>query len=239
VLKLLEQSQKEIANLAQLLDEGERGAMGTPQRWTTKDHLAHLSEWNRRMASSLSGVDEAFFPDDGNINEENAAIYAKYQAWSWDQVLELAQSALKGLVDHTQQMSEEDLASITRLSWQGQRPIWRLILGNGYTHTLLHLGYIYKDRQDRDEALRLAEESSQSLLELDVSPNWQGVTLYNLACNYAALGEPAKSINFLSQALSLEPGLIEFSKQDNDLAGVRDDPQVQDFYQKAQGAPGA
>ena len=55
----------------------------------------------------------------------------------------------------------------------------------------------------------------------DNSPTWHGVVQYNLACQYALLGQPESAIHALRQALQLNPDLLEWSKQDPDLDSIR------------------
>ena len=53
---------------------------------------------------------------------------------------------------------------------------------------------------------------------------------YNLACYYALAGETARAIETLRDALHLHPDLLGWSKEDTDLASLRDDPNYKALY---------
>lgn len=235
LLELMEQSYQEIQDLVDDLNEDEQAAATSPEKWGAKDHLGHIAEWTRILSDRLSGIQHPFISDGTEeLEQENARIYEKYRAQSWEDVLSAVRRVFQEMNDHIQNLSEDELIVTDRLPQQGNRPLWHTIVGNIYIHPILHLGYVYLARGDRESLLRLNEESAQSLLELDVSPSWQGTTLYNLACSYALAGEKTKAISFLSQALRFEPGLIEWSKQDSDLLSLHGDPEYQAIYDQQQ-----
>jgi hypothetical protein len=53
---------------------------------------------------------------------------------------------------------------------------------------------------------------------------------YNLACHYALLGAKAEAIRELRESLALNPGPIDWSRQDPDLDAVRGEPGYQALY---------
>ena len=73
-------------------------------------------------------------------------------------------------------------------------------------------------------ATRMEEEGAARLGALDDSPSWRGEILYNLACQFALNGEHEKALVLLTESLSLQPGLREWSTQDADLVSLREDP---------------
>ena len=48
---------------------------------------------------------------------------------------------------------------------------------------------------------------------------------YNLACVYALSGLKDKALPALKEAFALNPGLLEWSKQDSDLNSLRQEPE--------------
>ena len=68
------------------------------------------------------------------------------------------------------------------------------------------------------------EETTKTLLTLDESSQWQGQYIYNLGCFYAQTGENEKAIKNLGRAFPFDQDLIEWSKTDTDLDGIRDEP---------------
>ena len=69
----------------------------------------------------------------------------------------------------------------------------------------------------------MQEKTAKLLSELDESQSWQGVLRYNLACHYALAGETETAIGKLRRALELNPELTEWSKEDSDLASLREE----------------
>ncbi len=127
----------------------------------------------------------------------------------------MATEARRQLVEQTEARSEDDLRSTETLPWQGERPLWRLIVGSGYSHSIaMHVGPIYIERGEQEYATELQEKTTKLLWELDEDESWQGVVRYNLACHYALIGETERTIEELGQALELNPGLVEWSKKD-------------------------
>jgi hypothetical protein len=59
------------------------------------------------------------------------------------------------------------------------------------------------------------------------------VTVYNLACHYALIGERDKALKKLEEGLRLNPNLAQFAPQDNDFASLHDDPDFQAITARA------
>jgi len=74
------------------------------------------------------------------------------------------------------------------------------------------------------------EQSVQVANALDDSPEWRSIAIYNLACYYAIAGQKEKAVERLRQALELNPGLTEWSKEDPDFASIRQEPDYQAIY---------
>jgi tetratricopeptide (TPR) repeat protein len=134
------------------------------------------------------------------------------------------------LVEQTQAMLDSDLVDAERFPWQEGRPLWRSIVGSGYSHPVQHLAQLYIERGKRDVATQIQETAAELLASLDNSPNWRGVTIYNLACHYALSGQREKAITKLGEALQLNPDLTEWSKQDPDFASIREEPTYRSLY---------
>ena len=62
-------------------------------------------------------------------------------------------------------------------------------------------------------------------------PGQYGIARYNLACFYALTGQIDLALPELREALKLRPSLLEWSKQDPDLAVLRAEPMYQALYQ--------
>jgi len=226
LVELIEHAFKEEQTLFDNLSEEERSVAGEPDRWSPKDVIAHLAGWKARLAENLAaaaGGGTVVRYDD--FEAVNAREFEEQRDWSWSKVLEKAAEACQRLVEQVEARSEGELRGTETLPWQGDRPLWRLIVGSGYIHPLaMHLSSIYIKRGEKKYATELQEEAANLLWELDESASWQGVVRYNLACHYALIGETERAIEELGQALELNPGLTEWSKEDSDFASIREEP---------------
>jgi tetratricopeptide (TPR) repeat protein len=129
-----------------------------------------------------------------------------------------------------QALSLDDVHDAQRFESQQGQPLWRGVAGNGCTHPIMHLAEAYVKRGQAAYAAAMMESLSVELVRLDDSPRWLGVVRYNLACYYALAGETARAIEALRDALRLHPGLLEWSKEDADLASLRDESDYMALY---------
>ncbi len=100
-------------------------------------------------------------------------------------------------------------------------------MGNGFEHPVVHFADHYRRRGEPARAVQLYEACAAVVADW---PEWYGSTRYNLACFYALCGQIDKAIAELRAALQLRPDLLEWSKQDSDLASLHDDPAYQTLY---------
>jgi hypothetical protein len=231
VIQLLEQAWQMEQQF--LMDEPveERERPGTFERWSRKDVIAHIETWNGRLAeniqTSLRGGTPVGYPD---FDAENRKIYELHCAKTWQQVVELGAQARQRLVAAVRELGNDGLERTDILPWEEDQAIWRNIVGNGYNHAIIHIGEHYREAGDLARYAAMIEEMSHSIADLDSSPTWQGNVRYNLACAHALGGQKQRALEELCEALRLNPRLIEWSRQDSDLASLRDDPAYQALY---------
>jgi len=226
LLKLLERASLEEQKLINSLSEKERSAVGTLEQWSAKDMIAHVAAWIEEMAQRLTDTKSDASPNAmEEIDKINAEIFEQHRHQSWAEILDLTEQAYHSLVKQTQSL--DDLSSTQAFPWQGGSPLWRWIVGHGYTHPIMHLAQFYIGRGDIRSAVIIQEEATEMLMLFDEGPTWQGVVRYNLACVYTQAGEKQKAISELRQAFQLNPGLKEHSKSDPDLAAIQDAPEFQ------------
>lgn len=231
LLTMLQLAGQEIQILIAGLSAAQHNDSGSPTHWSAKDNLAHVAEWARRFLATFDGTPLPEVGESGaELDAENARIYAQYHSQSWEETLAFVDRVYAEMTRRVEALPEETLLATEAYPSQGGRPLWRLIVGNFYSHLIVHLGYDYLARGELKQVVSLNERAAKALLDLDASPSWQGVSLYNLGCTYAVIGEKAQAISFVSQALRLEPQLTEWSKQDADLTTLRDDPAFQAIY---------
>jgi tetratricopeptide (TPR) repeat protein len=213
------------------LTPAERQASGQIDAWAPKETLAHMAVWQDRLAQN---IDAAFHGGElqhyENYLELNDRDFEANRLKSWDNCLDNAgqcRSALRQLFDS---LDEAGLQRLDILPWQEGRPIWKLFVGNIVDHPVSHLCMLYNARGDHEKALCLQEQTSRALAGLDPDPRWQGNVRYNLACVYALSGQKEKAILELNEAFKLNPGLMEWSKQDTDLDSLRQEPSFLALY---------
>ena len=217
-------SAEEQARLAKL-SEDERATPGRSDRWGPKDVIAHLAGWKARLAENLAAAASG-----GKLERYddylavNAREFIEYQHRPWPEVLARAAEAHRQLIEQVQARSEDELRGTQTLPWQGERPLWRYIVGNGFVHPIMHLGPMLTERGEPAYATELQEQAATLLRKLDESKDWQGVVQYNLACHYALIGETDYAIEKLAQAFELNPTLVQASRQDSDLASIHNEP---------------
>lgn len=231
IIELLQRAQQEEQALVAALTEAERTKDGTVQAWSPKDLVAHLAAWKQHMADSLAaaGRDDTI-PEYEDIDQENAQIFAAHRHLSWDEIQARSEQAQAALAAAVQMLSEGELTDPQRSSRRGGQPLWRAIVGNGFTHPMMHMAQFFAECGEKARALAMSELVAGQVSALDPSPAWQGVTLYNLACTYALIGEKKKAIVNLGQALRLNPDLVGWSKQDPDFNAIRDMPGYAALY---------
>jgi hypothetical protein len=97
---------------------------------------------------------------------------------------------------------------------------------------MIHI-WEYFQRQDNFDKINelFGEQFAQDLLKVDSDESWQGTVYYNLACVYALADKIDSSLKNIARALSLNPGLKEWSRQDSDLASIQDHPDFLALFQ--------
>jgi hypothetical protein len=222
------QAEKEF--IATLSDE-ERNADGTFDRWTAKDSIAHNAYWRKSHAEDilevLAGKSPDHVDDDDEINE---GVYSQYEHQSWDEIDTLIETSLERMGAALTKLSEADLQNDKFYPWEQGRPLWREVVGNIYTHPILHLSDWHIKRGHARRAAELYQEMTAQLTSLDDSPEWQGTIRYNNACSFSLLGDKETAINELREALKLNPGLTEWSQQDPDFKPIRDEAGYKAIY---------
>jgi hypothetical protein len=234
LLELLRRARTDEQALLSSLNLEERAATGTPERWSAKDLVAHVTFWEERMMQRLAGRARGeSFSDltDGEVDEVNAEVLKKSRNLSWEQVQADSERVFNQLLAMVSRFSEQELTDPTPVGWYRNRSLLASIVGNSFTHPQTHVSWFHLQRRDLTRAREIQEAMEEAQVDIDSSPDSRAVALYNLACFYALRGEPGKAIELLRQALPLRADLVEWSKQDTDLASVRDLPEYQALYE--------
>src|SRR5579871_2169758 len=138
------------------LTDAQRTQVGTPQRWSAKDNLAHIAFWQKHLVGDHQTLERGEtppqLPDD---NEQNQIIFQMYRDQTWSEVNAAAESAYKGLLALLEGYSEADLTTPNRLPSPRDYPLWRDFLSSGYSHPVFHYADFYLEHGDVARATTL------------------------------------------------------------------------------------
>ncbi|HTK06335.1 MAG TPA: ClbS/DfsB family four-helix bundle protein [Ktedonobacteraceae bacterium] len=225
VLDLLQQGHLDEEAFLQELNETERTAIGTPDLWSARDHVAHRTFWRQNLVLNLTAIlqHQELPPSEESEELLNAMAFEQHRLLPWSDILAESERVYAELIKLTEQLSEEDLTASNRFTWfSGENPLYAAILGRCYEHDQEHLVQYYLDRHDLPRAIQIREKCASRVIQAEV-PAWvKGSFLYNLACFYAQLNQLEKATALLQEALALAPALKERSKSDPELVALRD-----------------
>ena len=213
------------------LSDEERNAHGTLETWSAKDCIAHNAYWRKHHADDVLAVLAGETPTEGEDDQINAEVYSQYKDQSWEDIDTLVETSLKRMGEAIASISEDDLQRNNFYPWEQGRPLWREIVGNIYTHPVIHLSEWHIKRGVPARAAEMYQEMTRQLTSLDDGPDWQGTIRYNNACSFSLLGDKETAIKELREALKLNPGLTEWSRQDPDFEPIRGEAGYQALYE--------
>src|SRR5262249_36650562 len=181
--------------VARLSDE-EREALGTPERWSPKDVVAHITFWKRCSTLRLLALKRGeLLPDFADYQRLNEETFARELLRPWTELLADTERVFADLVAATEGFTEDELTT-AQAALEGRR-LWQAIAGNGYEHPMVHLAQLYIEQGRVDWALELQERHALGLLSLDDSPEQQGAVHYNHACILALAGQTERALTLL------------------------------------------
>ena len=225
VLDLLQQGHQDEETFLQGLTEAERIAIGTPELWSSKDHIVHKTYWRRDFVQKLKAIlqHQEIRPNEEDEEQLNSMNFEENRLRPWSEISAESERLYAELLTLTEQLSEEELTTPGHFPWiSGDRPLYANFLGNLYEHEQEHLVQYYADRHNLTRAIQIREQCANRIVQADV-PEWiKGWFLYNLACFYAQQNQLEKAAANLQVALTLAPELIKKSQNDPDLAVIRD-----------------
>ena len=212
------------------LSDEDCNADGTFEHWTAKDSIAHNAYWRKHHAEDVLAVLAGKTPThiEDQINDE---VYSRYKDQSWEDVHTLVDTGMKRMGEAIASISEEDLQRDNFYPWEQGVPLWREIVGNIYMHPIIHLSEWHIKRGYPARAAEMYQEMTRQLTSLNDSPEWQGTIRYNNACSFSLLGDKETAINELREALKLNPGLTEWSRQDPDFEPIRGEAEYKALYE--------
>ena len=231
LIALLRQSRENQQIMIDGLSEHERSAVGTFERWSAKDVVAHCMTWRRMQARRMAAlVDGEASPNFAEFDRINAESYPEQHDRTWDEVLADDRRALDELTARTQSMSATDLTDPAHFPALGGRPLVTSLAVNGYVHPESHLAQYHLERGDLARATAINEGQATTLSQFKDMPDLHATAQYNLACFYAATGQKEKVWAPLREALAGRSELKEWGRQDSDLETLRGEPEYQAIF---------
>ena len=225
VLGLLQQGHLDKEAFLQELNETKRTAIGTPELWSAKDHMAHRTFWHQDLIGKVTAILQHHevphsTQDDDQIN---AIVFEEHKLHPWSVLHAESERVYAELITLAEHLSEEDLTDSKRFaSITGGSPLYTAFLGSCYEHDQEHLAQYYFDRHDLPRAIQIRERCANRVLQAEV-PEWvKGSFLYNLACFYAQQNQVEQAAARLQEAVAFAPRLKERSQSDPDLVALRD-----------------
>jgi tetratricopeptide (TPR) repeat protein len=202
---------------------------GTWEQWSLKDELAHIIAWQLNSLARMAALIHAEpVPDFSDFERINRAIFDTNRDRSRAEIVAEGDRAQADFVELIRSLPEADLAQPGRFSDQEARSLAEQILGNGFEHPVVHYADYYRRRGDLAKGTQLYQASVAAVADW---PEQYGIARYNLACFYALSGQIDLALSELREVLQLRPSLLEWSKQDPDLAVLRAEPAYQALYQ--------
>ena len=218
--RTVEAAQEKERVLAELCED----AAAADDRWTAKDHVAHLSAWREHASRVLEAAQRGEeLAEDFDIDTQNASIHATYRDRSAHDVLAAARASYDQLLAAIDAATE---AVLQRDRTGRPGPTWRVVPGNGHAHVGEHVSQWQLEHGDE----QAAEQTAVWVHGLDVlftDAQSQAVADYNLACFYARVGRAEEALPLLRTSLAKgDASLTVWAREDADLNNIRGRPEV-------------
>lgn len=145
---LIERSSAERARFAALLAGLSRDQMLRPDvqgKWSVKDIVAHVIDWEERMVRWLGEAlrgETPVMPAPGltwaDLDELNKRTFPEHRNDPLDEVLAHFERFEGGSVAAIEAVPEQDLLVPGRYPWMGDDPLWHLVAANTFWHHPAH-----------------------------------------------------------------------------------------------------
>jgi uncharacterized protein (TIGR03083 family) len=146
----IKQARGELEETIAGLDDTDLTRSGPGGGWSVKDHLAHLTTWQKKLLSLLEGrpgyeglgIDEELYLTQ-DLDAVNEQIFQRQRSRSLDEVKADFSDTFERLLETLEMLPEEDLyAPYDPQDPQETRKMIDGIMDNSYRHDLEHMAYI-------------------------------------------------------------------------------------------------
>ncbi|MDO9546525.1 MAG: ClbS/DfsB family four-helix bundle protein [Pelolinea sp.] len=223
LIAFLDLIKTEIASFEKTLSQQEKRLNGSLENWSAKDVLSHLVFWDNHFISQVSKArsGEKVPQVDDYLDQINDGIFIEHFDQSFSDAFNDLEKSCINATNLLQSFSADELNDKGLYDFLNGRTLVDNSLGTFGWHITHHISDYYLKNGFPEKAVGVQEIYSH---ELQKFPSWEANAIYNLACFFAQVKEKDKAINNLKAAFLLKPDLVEWSKGDNDLDSLRDDP---------------
>ena len=148
VFNLLQQGHLDEEACLLELNETERTAIGTPERWSAKDHVAHRTFWHQDLILKVTAIlqHQEVPPSTQDDDQINAMVFEEHMLHPWSALHAESERIYAELITLAEHLSEEDLTDSHRFaSITGGSQLYTAFLGSCYEHDQEHLAQYYLD----------------------------------------------------------------------------------------------
>jgi rhodanese-related sulfurtransferase len=238
ILALLHFAREQEQQMVEDLSDEERNASGTPERWSAKDYLANILVWKElqtgKLAAAQRGETPPVWRDPQVVHQINSDGFLRFHERSFQEVQDEGTRVFQTFTAQVERLSEEELNDPNHFAWLDGEPLRGETMGNGLWHPCNQIAAFYLQSERRLAALQLQEGLLAAVRRANMPPENLGYVVYNRACFYAINGWPDKALQLLPEALRLRPTLVEWSRHDSDLDGLRAEPAFQAIFDDPQ-----
>jgi tetratricopeptide (TPR) repeat protein len=192
---------------------------GQVERWSFKDHIAHIAHWLDRFNHRLIKRDKNY-KEVTDFDTENSRIWQLTHDLDWQVINNNLEKSYIEVTQYLRSLSEDDLLATDMLYPPDKRPLWDAIISSTCSHTITHVGIIYNERGNHQKSVELLEKIMDDLQAFDPSSKWKGTNIYNLACLHAPAENQPKALELLRESLILNTALVEWAPKDTDLISL-------------------
>ena len=227
LLTLLTRGRADQDTLARRLTPDERAARGELDAWSAKDHVAHNNFWRqdavRRLRAALEGSEPPDTErDDQQTLQINDRVFQEQRETLWEELVTETARLHTETAELIQRLTADDLTQRGRYPWQQGGSLGGLVFVNWYDHPAEHWADVYLRRDELDRALELRQAVVATVGELLAhDPTLYSYMLYKLGGMYARNGRSEQAVGTIREAVTVNPSLIEWVRQDTDLDPLR------------------
>src|SRR5581483_2738857 len=171
LLDLLHQAQSDQNAFFHQMPAAELAASGTPDFWSARDHVAHLTFWRQRLSLRLQAIlEKQPQPPFDDFEQLNPVIFEQHRHRRWPDLLSESDAVYARLIELASRLTEEELTAFNRFDWMHEgAPLYSAFMGNCYEHTQQHLAQYALDRHDFERAREIYEAWASRVIEAEVA----------------------------------------------------------------------